>query len=105
MLKGLKLKEEFYNLLKQNINQIANSDIKIILIDINAKVGKEDTVKPTIGNESLYNETNNNGIYIKFNSQYLKVLKEEVQHFHIKISTKRHGIQLTVGQRIKYTKS
>jgi len=56
------VKEEFYNLLEQNINQIANSDIKIILGDFNAKVGKEDIYKPTIGSESLHNETNNNGI-------------------------------------------
>jgi len=56
------IKEEFYNLLEQNINQTANSDIKIILRDFNAKVGKEDVYKPTNGNESLHNETNNNGI-------------------------------------------
>ena len=37
------IKEEFYNLLEQNINQIANSDSKIILGDFNSKVGKEDT--------------------------------------------------------------
>jgi len=35
------IKEECYNLFEQNINQIARSDIKIILGDINAKVGKE----------------------------------------------------------------
>jgi len=29
------VKEEFYHLLKQNINQIANSDIEIILGDFN----------------------------------------------------------------------
>jgi hypothetical protein len=28
--------------------------MKILLGDFNAKVGREDTVKPTIGNESLY---------------------------------------------------
>ena len=56
------VKEEFYNLLEQNINQITNSDIKIILGNFNAKVGKEDIHKPTIGSESLHNETNNNGI-------------------------------------------
>ena len=56
------IKEEFYNLLKQNINQIARSDIKIIIGDFNAKAGRESTYKPTIGNGSLCNETNNNGI-------------------------------------------
>jgi len=34
------IKEEFYILLEQNMNQIAGLDIKIILGDFNAKVGK-----------------------------------------------------------------
>jgi len=42
------IKEEFYNLLQQNINQIARSDIKIILRDFNTKVGKASIYKPTI---------------------------------------------------------
>jgi exonuclease III len=62
MEKTEEIKEEFYNLLEQNINQIATSDIKIILGDFNVKVGKESIHKHTIGNESLLNETNNNGI-------------------------------------------
>ena len=44
------IKEEFYSLLEQNINQIATSDIKKILGDFNAKVGKENIYKPTISN-------------------------------------------------------
>jgi hypothetical protein len=35
------MKEEFYNLLEQTVNQIAGSNIKNILGDFNAKVGKE----------------------------------------------------------------
>ena len=52
-------KQRIYNLLQQNINQIANSEMKIILGYFNTKDGKEDIYKPTIGNESLQNETNN----------------------------------------------
>jgi hypothetical protein len=62
MKKTEETKEEFYNLLEQNINQIAGSDTKIIFGDFNAKVCKESIYKPMIGNESLRNETNNNGI-------------------------------------------
>jgi len=61
MKKREDIKEEFYNVLEQNINQITRPDINIILGDFNAKVGKESIYKPTVGNESLHNE-NNNGI-------------------------------------------
>jgi hypothetical protein len=55
-------KEEFYNLLEQTIYQIPSSNIQIILGDFNGKAGKESIYKPTIGNESLHNETNDNGM-------------------------------------------
>jgi len=42
------VEEEFYNLLEQNISQIANSGIKIILGDFNTKVGEEDIYKPPL---------------------------------------------------------
>ena len=56
------VKDEFYNLFEQNVNQMANSYIKIILGDFTVKVGKEDIYKPTAGNDSSHNETNSNGI-------------------------------------------
>jgi hypothetical protein len=33
-----------------------------ILLDFNAKVGREDIFKPTIGNESLHKVSNDNGV-------------------------------------------
>jgi hypothetical protein len=38
--------------------------MKILLGDFNAKVGGADTLKPTIGNESLHEIRNNNGVRI-----------------------------------------
>jgi len=78
MEKTEEIKEEFYNLLEQNINQIATSDIKIILGDFNVKVGKESIYKPTIGNESLHNETNNNGKMIVWEIYWFKCKKYNV---------------------------
>jgi hypothetical protein len=38
--------------------------MKILLGDFNAKVGRENIFKPTIGNESLHQDSNNNGVRI-----------------------------------------
>jgi hypothetical protein len=38
--------------------------MKILLGDFNAKVGRKDIFKPTIGNESLQESSNNNGIRV-----------------------------------------
>jgi len=40
--------KEFYTLLQQNINQIANSDIETMLGDFKAKVGKENIHNPPL---------------------------------------------------------
>jgi hypothetical protein len=38
--------------------------MKILLRDFNAKVGREDILKPTIGNESLHATSNDNGVRV-----------------------------------------
>jgi endonuclease/exonuclease/phosphatase family metal-dependent hydrolase len=41
-----------------------SKDMKILLGDFNAKVGRETTFKPTIGNKSLHQDSNDNGVRI-----------------------------------------
>jgi hypothetical protein len=38
--------------------------MKILLGDCNAKVGRENIFKPTIGNESLHEISNDNGVRV-----------------------------------------
>jgi hypothetical protein len=38
--------------------------LKILLGDFNAKLGREDIFKPTNGNESLYEDSNENGVRV-----------------------------------------
>jgi hypothetical protein len=38
--------------------------MKILEGDFNAKVGREDIIKPTIGNESLHETSNDNGVRV-----------------------------------------
>jgi hypothetical protein len=38
--------------------------MKILLGDFNAKVGREDTLKPTIGSDSLHQDSNDNGVRV-----------------------------------------
>jgi hypothetical protein len=43
-------------------NNFPKYHTKILLGDFNAKVGRENIFKPTIGNESLYQDSNYNGV-------------------------------------------
>jgi len=38
--------------------------MKILLREFNAKLGRENIFKPTVGNESLYQDSNDNGVRI-----------------------------------------
>jgi hypothetical protein len=38
--------------------------MKILLGDFNAKLGRQNTFKPTIGNESLHQDSNDNGVQV-----------------------------------------
>ena len=57
-------KKVFYEELEQVIDHFPNYRMKILLGDFNAKVGRENIFKPTIGNESLHQDSNDNGVTI-----------------------------------------
>jgi hypothetical protein len=58
------VKDSFYEELECMFDKFPNYYMKILLGDFNAKVGKEDIFKPTIGNESLHEIITDNGVRI-----------------------------------------
>jgi len=59
------LKDRLFEGLEQVFfNNFPKYHMKILLEDFNAKVRRENIFKPTIGNESLHQDSNNNGVRI-----------------------------------------
>jgi hypothetical protein len=55
------IKDSFYEEIGRVFDQFPKYDMKILLGDFNAKVGRDDIFKPTIGNESSHKISNDNG--------------------------------------------
>jgi len=55
-------KDSFYEELEQVFDHFPKYHMKILLGDFNAKVVKENILKPTIGQESLHQDSNDNGV-------------------------------------------
>jgi hypothetical protein len=58
------VKDSFHEELGRVIDQFPRYDMKILLGAFNAKVGKENSFKPTIGNKSLHEISNDNGFRV-----------------------------------------
>jgi hypothetical protein len=56
--------DSFYEELGRVFYQFPSYYMKILLDDFNAKVGRENIFKPTIGNESLHEISNDNGVRV-----------------------------------------
>jgi len=54
-------KDRFYEELEQVFDHFPKCHIEILLGDFNAKVGRENIFKSTIGNESRHQDNNDNG--------------------------------------------
>ena len=60
--KSEKSKDSFYEELEQVFDHFPKYHMKILLGDFNAKVGREIIFKPTIGQERLHQDSNDNGV-------------------------------------------
>jgi hypothetical protein len=58
------IKDSFYEELEQVFDQFPRYHMKNLLGDFNAKVGRENIFKPIIGNESLHEASNDNGVRV-----------------------------------------
>jgi hypothetical protein len=58
------IKDSFYEELEQMFDQFPRYHMTILLSDFNAKVGREVIFKPIIGNESLHEASNDNGVRV-----------------------------------------
>jgi hypothetical protein len=58
------VKDSFYEELAHVFDQFPRYDMKILLSDFNAKVGREDIFKPTIRNDSSHEISNDNGVRV-----------------------------------------
>jgi hypothetical protein len=56
--------DNFYKELDGVFDQFPKYHMKILLGDFNAKVGREDIFTPTIGNDSLHETSNDNGVRV-----------------------------------------
>jgi hypothetical protein len=57
-------KDRFYEELEQVFNHCPKYNMKFLLGEFNAKLGKEDIFKPAIGNDSLHEDSNDNGFRV-----------------------------------------
>jgi hypothetical protein len=62
--KGDDVKDSFYEELGRVFDQFPRYDMKRLLGDFNAKVGRENIFKPTIGNENLHEISNDNDVRV-----------------------------------------
>jgi hypothetical protein len=58
------IKDSFYEELEQVFDQFPRYHMIILLGDFSAKVGRDDIFKPIIGNESLHEARNDNGVRV-----------------------------------------
>jgi endonuclease/exonuclease/phosphatase family metal-dependent hydrolase len=77
------IKDSFYKELEQVLDQFPRYHMKILLGDFNAKGGREEIFKPIIGNESLHEASNDNGVrVVNFATSKNVIVKSTIFSLH-----------------------
>jgi hypothetical protein len=83
--KGDDVKDSFYEELGRVFNQFPRYDMKILLGDFNAKVGRENIFKLTTGNECLHEISNDNGVSVENFNRSKNLVVKSTMFLHHKI--------------------
>jgi hypothetical protein len=79
------MKDTLYEELEHVFNKFPKYHTEIMLADFNAKVGREDVFKPTTGNDSLHEISNDNEVrvvsFATFKNLIAKVLRSHIVTF------------------------
>jgi hypothetical protein len=79
------IKDSFYEDPEQVSAQFPRYHMKILLGDFNAKVGREGIFKPIIGNESLHEASNDNGVRIVNFAIFKNLIVKSTTFTHLNI--------------------
>jgi hypothetical protein len=79
------VKDSFYEELESVFNKFPEYLIKILSGDFNAKVGRADIFKLTIGNESLHEISNENGARVVYFAAFKNVTVKSIMFLHCNI--------------------
>jgi hypothetical protein len=89
------VKDSFYEELECIFDKFPKYHMKILLEDLNAKVGREDIFKPTIENESLHEISNDNGVkVVNFTTSKNLILKSKYRKYRKQIIWKCVTVQV-----------
>jgi len=93
-------KDIFYDELEKLFDRMPRYNSKILLGYFNAKVGREEKYRPTIGKYSLHKKTNNNGERLTTFAISKNILVEST-HLNPKTYTNTHGYLRTAKLLIR----
>ena len=79
-------KDSFYEELEQVFDHLLKYHMKILLGDFNAKVGRENIFRPTIGKESLHQDSTDNGVRLVNFATYKNLVVTSTMSPHLDLS-------------------